>query len=236
MELLELRDLRANYGIVEVLHGISLKMKKGQIVTFIGANGAGKSTVLKAISGLMKRIFGQILFEDKQIEKLPPEKIVAVGIAHVPEGRQLFPWMTVLENLEMGAYLQRQTKKVQRDLTRVFDLFPRLKERQKQEAGSLSGGEQQMVAVGRALMSEPKLMLMDEPSLGLSPLLVKQVADMIVEINKSGVSIILVEQNANLALTIADAAYVMERGCIALEGDSKDLLGNDLIRKAYLGL
>jgi branched-chain amino acid transport system ATP-binding protein len=213
MELLELRDLRANYGIVEVLHGISLKMKKGQIVTFIGANGAGKSTVLKAISGLMKRIFG-----------------------HVPEGRQLFPWMTVLENLEMGAYLQRQTKKVQRDLTRVFDLFPRLKERQKQEAGSLSGVEQQMVAVGRALMSEPKLMLMDEPSLGLSPLLVKQVADMIVEINKSGVSIILVEQNANLALTIADAAYVMERGCIALDGDSKDLLGNDLIRKAYLGL
>lgn len=235
MELLEVRDLRANYGRVEILHGISLKIRKGEIATLIGANGAGKSTVLKSISGLIKQVFGEILFEEKQIANWPPEKIVALGITHVPEGRQLFPWMTVLENLETGAYLQKQTQKVERNLTRIFDLFPRLKERLKQEAGSLSGGEQQMLAVGRALMSEPKLMLLDEPSLGLSPLLVRQAADMVVEINKSGVSVILVEQNANLALTIADAGYVMERGCIVLDGNAKDLLRNDLVRKAYLG-
>lgn len=236
MKLLELRDLRANYRMIEVLHGISLNMEKGQIITFIGANGAGKSTVLKSISGLMKLISGQIIFEDKQIVGLPPEKIVTLGIAHVPEGRELFPFMTVLENLEMGGYLHSQTKEVKRNLKRVFDLFPKLKERQKQEAGSLSGGEQQMVAVGRAMMSEPKLMLMDEPSLGLAPILVKQVANMIVEIKTSGVSIILVEQNANLALNIANTGYVMERGSIKLEGNSKDLLGNNLVKKAYLGL
>jgi branched-chain amino acid transport system ATP-binding protein len=234
--MLEIKNLQAGYGAITALHGISLSVKAGSIVTLIGANGAGKTTTLKTISGLLKPKSGQILYDGKNIAGLPPHQIVARGISHVPEGRMIFANLTVLENLQLGAYLQKDRQAVRRELEHVFKLFPRLQERERQIAGTLSGGEQQMLAIGRALMSRPKLLLLDEPSLGLAPLLVKSIFEKIVEINREqGLTILLVEQNANLALGISHFGYVLETGKIILQDDSAALRRNPQVRSAYLG-
>lgn len=233
--LLEIRDMRVFYGKVQAIKGISMSVPQGFIVTLIGANGAGKSTTLKTISGLKTPSTGHINFQERKINGLQPKEIVRLGIAHCPEGRRVFPYMTVYENLKTGAYLRKDKNAVERDLTEVFDHFPRLKERKKQLAGTLSGGEQQMLAIGRALMARPSLLLLDEPSLGLAPLVVKEIAKIIKDINRRGVSIILVEQNANLALRLANSGYVLETGSIALEGEARDLLNNEHVKSAYLG-
>jgi branched-chain amino acid transport system ATP-binding protein len=233
--LLEVRNLRVHYGKAEALKGISLGVEEGTIITLIGANGAGKTTTLRTISGLKAPTSGEIWFQGKRIDGMPPNVIVTLGIAHVPEGRRIFAPMTVLENLEMGAYVRKDRHEVARNLERIFEHFPVLKQRRGQQAGSLSGGEQQMLAVARALMASPKLLLMDEPSLGLSPVLVEEVGNIITDINRGGVSIILVEQNARMALMLAHRGYVLEVGSIALEGDAKELANDEHVKKAYLG-
>jgi branched-chain amino acid transport system ATP-binding protein len=234
--MLEIKNLVVNYGAISALHGISLSVPAGKIVTLIGANGAGKTTTLKTISGLLKPASGEILYDGKNIAGLPPHQIVARGISQSPEGRMIFANLTVLENLQLGAYLQKNKQVVRRELENIFVLFPRLKEREKQIAGTLSGGEQQMLAIGRALMSRPHLLLLDEPSLGLAPLLVKTIFEKIVEINRNqGLTILLVEQNANLALEISHFGYVLETGKVVLQGDSSELRQNPKVKSAYLG-
>jgi branched-chain amino acid transport system ATP-binding protein len=233
--LFEIEDLEVHYGKVQALKGVSLHLESTNIITLIGANGAGKSTTLRTISGLVRPSAGEVRFQGERIDKLAPEKIVALGIAHVPEGRHVFPELTVLENLMTGAYLRRDKDQIRRDLNAVFDHFPRLKERRPQYAKTLSGGEQQMLAMGRALMAAPKLLLLDEPSIGLSPVLVQEIAKIVVEIHERGVPVVLVEQNAELALKIADYAYVMETGRVALEGPAKELHEHEHVKRAYLG-
>jgi branched-chain amino acid transport system ATP-binding protein len=234
--MLEIKNLAVNYGAIAALHGISLSVPDGQIVTLVGANGAGKTTTLKTISGLLKPASGEIIYDGQNIAGLPPHRIVARGVSQSPEGRMIFANLTVHENLQLGAYLQKDRETIRRELDRVFVLFPRLKERQKQIAGTLSGGEQQMLAIGRALMSRPRLLLLDEPSLGLAPLLVKTIFEKIVEINREqGLTILLVEQNANLALEISHFAYVLETGKVVLQGGSADLRQNPKVKSAYLG-
>lgn len=233
--MLKIRDLHVSYGGIKALRGIDVDVPDGNIVTLIGANGAGKSTLLRTISGLVKAESGSVTFNDKEILSLPIHKICVEGIALVPEGRRVFTDLTVSENLKIGAYLRKNKKEIEDDVRRVFSLFPRLEERSWQYAGTLSGGEQQMLAVGRALMSRPKLLMMDEPSLGLAPLVVQQIFSIIKEINKQGVTILLIEQNANMALKTADSAYVLETGSIVLKGSGNELLENETVREAYLG-
>ena len=233
--LLKIDRAVVHYKKVAALKGISMAVPEGGIVTIIGANGAGKSTTLRAISGLLELTSGEIRYDGHRIDGLAPEKIVALGIAQVPEGRRVFPELTVLENLNIGAFLRHDTAGIGRDLEAVFGHFPRLEERAGQWAKTLSGGEQQMLAIGRALMSGPKLLLLDEPSLGLSPILVEEIAKIIFEINKRGVPVVLVEQNAEMALRLADYAYVLETGSIAIEGGAAELHENDHVRRAYLG-
>ncbi len=231
--MLKIDDLRVNYGGIEAVKGIDFEVPEGKIVTLIGANGAGKSTILRTIAGLVKPATGRIRLQAEDITALSPDRIVSKGITLVPEGRHVFPDLTVLENLKIGAYLR--TDSLDHDLEWVYSLFPRLKERSWQAAGTLSGGEQQMLAVGRALMSRPKLMMMDEPSLGLAPLVVKDIFSIIKKINDQGVTILLIEQNANMALHTADLAYVLETGRITLSGTGEELLRNEAVKKAYLG-
>lgn len=233
--LLEVRNLHVHYNKVAALKGISLQVPSGGIVTIIGANGAGKSTTLRSISGLTKASKGEIHFDGERIDNLPAEKIVARGIAHVPEGRRIFPDLTVEENLRIGAFLRTDKPKIESDIEDIFQRFPRLKERRTQWARTLSGGEQQMVAIGRALMSGPKLLLLDEPSMGLSPVMVQEMARIVSDIAERGVPVVLVEQNAGLALKLASYAYVLEIGTVAVEGKAADLQANDHVRRAYLG-
>jgi branched-chain amino acid transport system ATP-binding protein len=230
-----IHNLRINYGRVEALKGISLEVGHGAIVTLIGANGAGKSTALRAISGLVRPSSGEIIFQGKRIDAFSPQEVVRGGIAHVPEGRRVFPFMTVRENLNMGAFRRKDKDEIKKNLEGIFEHFPILRERRNQRAGSLSGGEQQMLAIGRALMSQPTLLLLDEPSLGLAPLMVREVGRIIGEINQRRVGIILVEQNARMALRIAHQGYVLETGSIALQGPASDLIDNEHVKKAYLG-
>lgn len=233
--MLEIKDLHVSYGGIKALRGINIEVPDGKIVTLIGANGAGKSTLLRTISGLVKAESGSILLDGKDITSLAINKICAEGIALSPEGRHVFNDLTVLENLRIGAYLRNDKKEIEKDLEWVFKLFPRLKERSWQYAGTLSGGEQQMLAVGRALMSKPKILMLDEPSLGLAPLIVQQIFNIIREINNAGVTVLLIEQNANMALKTADLAYVIETGEIVLSGTGKQVLENPTVREAYLG-
>lgn len=234
--LLEVKDLKVSYGKIEAIKGISLKVNKGEIVTLVGANGAGKTTLLKTISGILKPSAGVINFEDKDIQGIAPHNRVLEGLCQAPEGRGIFPGMTVLENLEMGKYSRPDWKnELAEDLERMYTLFPRLKERQSQAGGTLSGGEQQMLSIGRALMSRPRLLLLDEPSMGLAPMFIQQIFNIIREIQTQGVSILLVEQNAAQALSCANRAYILETGNIVKEGAGKDLLNDDAIKKAYLG-
>ena len=232
---LEIRDLCVSYGGIRALKGISLSVEKGQIVTLIGANGAGKSTTLRAISGLEKAQSGSITYGGEELTSLPAKEIVRRGIIHVPEGRRVFPDMTVAENLKIGAFLRRDAAGIANDLDYVYSLFSRLKERSWQPAGTLSGGEQQMLAVGRALMSRPKVLMMDEPSLGLAPLIVRDIFSIIRRVNEDGITVLLIEQNANAALRIADYGYVLETGTISLTGTGEELLRNSSVREAYLG-
>jgi len=234
--ILRAKGVDVHYGKVAAVRDLSFEIERAKIVTLIGANGAGKSTILKTVSGLQRNTAGEIVFEDTRIDGRLPQDIVRLGIGHVPEGRRLFPAMTVMENLSMGAYLRKWDKATENDLERVFDYFPVLRNRAKQRAGSLSGGEQQMLAIGRALMSSPKLLLLDEPSMGLSPLMSQTIARIISTINGEGVSILLVEQNAKLALNIADNAYVLETGRIVLQGQAKELLKDEAVKSAYLGV
>ena len=231
--ILEIKDLQVRYGGIEAVKGISLEVPEGKIVTLIGANGAGKSSTLRTISGLVKPAAGSILFNGEDITGMDANEIVKRGITLVPEGRRIFPDMTVLENLKIGAYLRKDN--LDADIEWVYSLFPRLKERSWQAGGTLSGGEQQMLAVGRALMSRPKVIMMDEPSLGLAPIIVKGIFDIIKEINKQGVTVLLIEQNANMALKTADIGYVMETGRITLQGSGAELLTNEAVKAAYLG-
>ena len=233
--MLKVENLHINYGFIEAVKGIDFIVNDGEIVALIGANGAGKTTTMHALSGLMKPKSGSIILDGKDITKVPANKIVYLGLIQVPEGRHVFASQTVLENLTLGAYLCKDKKLVEDNLNHVFELFPRLKERQKQLAGTLSGGEQQMLAMGRALMSNPKVLLLDEPSMGLSPLLVKEIFAIIKEINDNGTTVFVVEQNAKMALEIASRAYVMETGKIVLSGTGKELLASDAVSKAYLG-
>jgi branched-chain amino acid transport system ATP-binding protein len=234
--MLELRDLTVSYGAITALHGISIKVETGSIVTLVGSNGAGKSTTLRAISGLVKVKSGEILYEDQPITNLPPHRVVARGIAQSPEGRMVFANLTVKENLRMGAYLRKDKANFGKDLDFIYGIFPRLKERAKQTAGTLSGGEQQMLAIGRALMSKPKLLLLDEPSLGIAPLLTKTIFEQIVAINRElRLTILLVEQNANLALEVSHRGYVLETGRILLENTAEALRQDPKVREAYLG-
>lgn len=232
---LEIRDLHVSYGGIRALKGIDLTVEEGQIVTLIGANGAGKSTTLRAISGLQKPQSGSILYGGEELVGLPAKEIVRRGIIHVPEGRRVFPDMTVAENLKIGVFLRKDKDGIASDMDYVYSLFPRLKERSWQPAGTLSGGEQQMLAVGRALMSRPKVLMMDEPSLGLAPLIVKDIFSIIRRVNADGITVLLIEQNANAALRIADYGYVLETGVIALTGTGEELLRNESVREAYLG-
>lgn len=232
---LEIKDLHVSYGGIRALKGVDLTVEEGQIVTLIGANGAGKSTTLRAISGLQKPQSGSILYGGEELVGLPAKEIVRRGIIHVPEGRRVFPDMTVAENLKIGAFLRSDKDGIASDMEYVYTLFPRLKERSWQLAGTLSGGEQQMLAVGRALMSRPKVLMMDEPSLGLAPLIVKDIFSIIRRVNDDGITVLLIEQNANAALRIADYGYVLETGTIALTGTGEELLKNESVREAYLG-
>lgn len=233
--MLKLDNIHVYYGAIHAIKGISLEVKRGQIATLIGANGAGKSTILKTISGLLRPKEGKVLYEDNEINNMAAQQIVSAGICQVPEGRRVFANMSVLENLELGAFLIKDKKQIKDSMENVFTKFPRLKERMRQTSGTLSGGEQQMLAIGRAMMSKPKLMLLDEPSMGLAPLLVKDIFSIIKEINEAGTTILLVEQNANMALSIADYAYVLETGKIVLEGTAKELAESEEVKKAYLG-
>ncbi len=234
-EILKVTGLNVNYGAIHAIHNVSLTVNEGEIVSLIGANGAGKTTVLHTITGLTKAASGSVLFEGTELLTTEPHKIVTMGMAHVPEGRHVFAQMTVIENLEMGAYFRRDKDQVEKDLEDVLRRFPRLRERSRQMAGTLSGGEQQMLAVGRALMSHPRILLLDEPSMGLSPLLVKEIFTTIEDVNRDGVTILLVEQNAKMALSIADRAYVLETGDVVMEGEGQAMLKDDNVRKAYLG-
>ena len=233
--MLEIKDLHVSYGGIQALRGVSLNVPDGKIVTLIGANGAGKSTLMRTISGLVKAQSGSILWNGQELLGKPIDQIVASGIAMSPEGRRVFADLTVLENLKIGAYLRKDKAETEKDLEWVYSLFPRLRERSWQSAGTLSGGEQQMLAVGRALMSRPKIIMMDEPSLGLAPIVVKGIFDIIQEINRQGVTVLLIEQNANMALKIADVGYVLETGRISLTGSGRELLANEAVKKAYLG-
>ncbi|TCL45112.1 branched-chain amino acid transport system ATP-binding protein [Harryflintia acetispora] len=233
--MLKVKNLNVSYGAIHAIHDVSLEVNEGEIVSLIGANGAGKTTTLSTITGLKKAASGEVTLDGQNLLAMPAPKIVGLGLAHVPEGRRIFAEMTVAENLEMGAYTRRERAEVQQSIEDVYGRFPRLKERYRQVAGTLSGGEQQMLAIGRALMSRPKILLMDEPSMGLSPLLVKEIFAIIGEVNASGVTVLLVEQNAKMALSIANRAYVLETGRVVMEGDAKELMGNSEIKKAYLG-
>jgi len=233
--MLVLEDINVYYGAIHALKGISFEVNQGEIVTLIGSNGAGKSTSLKTVSGLLRPKTGKITFKGENLATIAPQLLVAKGISQVPEGRHVFANMTVIENLELGAYLRKDKAGIKQDMKRVYELFPRLLERNFQISGTLSGGEQQMLAMGRALMSKPQLLLLDEPSMGLAPILVKQIFSIIKEINASGTTVLLVEQNAHMALSIANRAYVLETGKIVLSGDSKQLAASEEIRKAYLG-
>lgn len=233
--MLEIKDLNVFYGGIHAIKGISLEVVQGEIVTLIGANGAGKSTTLKAVSNLLKPKSGEVRFEGKSLLDISPHKIVGMGVSHVPEGRRIFANLTVLENLELGAYTRSDKKEVAQGMERVFIRFPRLKERLHQLGGTLSGGEQQMLAIGRALMSKPRLLLLDEPSMGLAPLLVREIFSILKEINAAGTTILLVEQNAHMALSIAHKAYVLETGAITLSGTAQEVATNPAVQKAYLG-
>jgi branched-chain amino acid transport system ATP-binding protein len=235
-ELLELKDIIVHYEKAEALRGISLKVPERRIVALIGANGAGKSTILRTISAIKIPTTGEIWFQGKRIDGLPPVEIVRMGIVHVPEGRMLFSEMTVLENLYLGAYLEKDGREIRRYLEQMFTLFPILKQRQRQIAGSLSGGEQQMLALGRGLMAKPKLLLLDEPSLGLAPLITREIMELLLEINQRGISVLLVEQNAYDALKLAHWGYVLETGNIVMDGEASKLLNDENVRKAYLGM
>ena len=233
--MLEIKDLHVSYGGIQALRGVSLTVPEGKIVTLIGANGAGKSTLMRTISGLVKAQSGSILWNGQEIAAKPIDQIVAGGIAMSPEGRRVFADLTVVENLKIGAYLRRDKAGIQQDLEWVYSLFPRLKERSWQSAGTLSGGEQQMLAVGRALMSKPKLLMLDEPSLGLAPLVVREIFDIIRTVNQQGITVLLNEQNANMALKVADYAYVLETGTLTLSGTGTELLADESVKAAYLG-
>jgi branched-chain amino acid transport system ATP-binding protein len=235
MALLEVKDVHTYYGNIEALKGISIEVEEGECVTLIGSNGAGKSTTLRSISGLTPPRQGSIRFQDREITETPPQEIVSMGVAHSPEGRHVFSRMTVHENLMLGAYLRRDESGIKEDLDRVFSLFPRLKERERQKGGTMSGGEQQMLAIGRALMAQPTLLLLDEPSMGIAPILVERIYETIAEINKQGTTILLVEQNANFALDVSKRAYVLETGAVTLHDQSAALRENPEVQKAYLG-
>jgi branched-chain amino acid transport system ATP-binding protein len=234
--MLELKDVHSYYGNIHALKGISFTVDDGEIVTLIGANGAGKSTTMRTIQGLLRPRHGTVVLNGVALEKLPTDEIVAQGVSQAPEGRQIFPRMSVLENLEMGAYQRKDKDGIQKDLGRVFELFPRLKERIKQAGGTLSGGEQQMLAIGRAMMARPKVLMLDEPSMGLAPILVEQIFDIIKEINAQGTTILLVEQNAMMALSVATRGYVLETGHIVLQGSADDLMNDKQVQDTYLGV
>lgn len=235
MAMLEVKDLQVYYGMIQAIKGISFEVNQGEVIALIGANGAGKTTILHTVTGLITPKKGSIIFEGQDITKIPAHKIVSMGMAHVPEGRRVFAQLSVYDNLKMGAYTRKDKTEIEESLEMVYKRFPRLEERKNQMAGTLSGGEQQMLAMGRALMSKPKIILMDEPSMGLSPIFVNEIFDIIQEVSASGTTVLLVEQNAKKALSIADRAYVLETGNIALEGDAKVLMNDDSIKKAYLG-
>ena len=235
MAMLEIKDLEVCYGVIRAIKGISFEVNQGEAIALIGANGAGKTTILHTITGLVPAKSGSILFEGKELTKTPAHKIVSMGMAHVPEGRRIFQQLSVLENLKLGAYTRKDKNEIAQSLKMVYERFPRLEERKNQVAGTLSGGEQQMLAMGRALMSKPRIILMDEPSMGLSPLLVTEIFDIIKVISESGTTVLLVEQNAKKALSIADRAYVLETGNITLSGKASDLMNNESVQKAYLG-
>lgn len=236
MAMLEVKDLQVYYGLIQAIKGISFEVNEGEIIALIGANGAGKTTILHTITGLIQPKAGSVVFEGTDITKVPGHKIVSMGMAHVPEGRRVFANLSVYQNLKMGAYTRKDKKEIDETLEMVYQHFPRLQERKSQLAGTLSGGEQQMLAMGRALMSSPKMILMDEPSMGLSPLLVKEVFSIIEYCHESGITILLVEQNAKMALGIADRAYVLETGNITMSGNAKEMLENEAVKKAYLGV
>jgi len=233
--LLKLNNLSVHYGAIQAIRNISIEIKQGEVVSLIGANGSGKTTTLRTISGLVRKSSGEIFYENKEISKKQASDIVKLGISHVPEGRRVFPRMSVYENLEVGAITRKDKEGVAKDFKRSFELFPRLLERKYQMAGTLSGGEQQMLAIARGLLSRPKLLLLDEPSMGLAPLIVEEIFKILRDINETGTTILLVEQNANLALNFSNRAYILKNGIIDLEGDSKELLNNDEVKKAYLG-
>ncbi|HFR3701102.1 TPA: ABC transporter ATP-binding protein [Streptococcus suis] len=235
MAMLEVKDLSVNYGAIEAVKDVSFEVNEGEVVTLIGANGAGKTSILRTISGLVRPSAGSISFLGNEIQKVPARKIVADGLSQVPEGRHVFAGLTVMENLEMGAFLRNNREENQANLKKIFDRFPRLEERKNQDAATLSGGEQQMLAMGRALMSQPKLLLLDEPSMGLAPIFIQEIFDIIQDIQKQGTTVLLIEQNANKALAIADRGYVLETGKVVLTGTGKELLASDEVRKAYLG-
>ena len=235
MSMLEVKDLEVYYGVIQAIKGISFHVEEGEVIALIGANGAGKTTTLQTITGMLNAQAGSIQFEGTELTKIPGHKIVPMGMAHVPEGRRVFAQLSVLENLKLGAYTRKDKTEIEESLKRVYKSFPRLEERKNQLAGTLSGGEQQMLAMGRALMSKPRIVLMDEPSMGLSPIFVEEIFNVIKEISAEGTTVLLVEQNAKKALSIADRAYVLETGKIVLEGDAKDLLNDESIKKAYLG-
>lgn len=235
MAMMEIKDLQVYYGVIQAIRDVSFEVNEGEVIALIGANGAGKTTILQTITGLLPAKNGEVLYEGINLQKIPPHKIVAHGIAHVPEGRRVFSQLTVYDNLLMGAFTRNDKAEIQASLESVYARFPRLEERKNQLAGTLSGGEQQMLAMGRALMSHPKIVLMDEPSMGLSPILVEEIFDIIKSISKSGTTVLLVEQNAKKALAISDRAYVLETGKIVLSGNAKDLMNDESVKKAYLG-
>ena len=235
MSMLKVENLSVHYGMIQAVRDVSFEVNEGEVVSFIGANGAGKTTILRTLSGLVRPSAGKIQFLGKEIQKLPAQKIVAGGLSQVPEGRHVFPGLTVMENLEMGAFLKKNREENQANLKKVFSRFPRLEERKNQDAATLSGGEQQMLAMGRALMSTPKLLLLDEPSMGLAPIFIQEIFDIIQDIQKQGTTVLLIEQNANKALAISDRGYVLETGKIVLSGTGKELAASDEVRKAYLG-
>lgn len=235
MAMLEVKNLDVHYGVIQGVRNVSFEVNQGEVVSLIGANGAGKTSILRTISGLVRPSNGTITFEGQEIQKTPAQKIVASGLSQVPEGRHVFPGLSVLENLEMGAFLRKNSEENAQNLKHVFQRFPRLEERKTQDAATLSGGEQQMLAMGRALMSQPKLLLLDEPSMGLAPIFIQEIFEIIKDIQKQGTTVLLIEQNANIALSIADRGYVLETGKVILSGTGKELLASDEVRKAYLG-